>query len=68
VSFNVEDRSKGKSIDQEETKNELKKGPKRDQSSLSVMNHSQFLFKMEVKANIKPYQGEIDNMKLNHWL
>ena len=23
---------------------------------------------METKVNIKPYQGEIDALKLNHWL
>jgi hypothetical protein len=23
---------------------------------------------MEVKVDIKPYQGEIDAVKLNHWL
>ena len=32
------------------------------------MNPSRSLFKMEVKVDIKPYQGEINALKLNHWL
>jgi hypothetical protein len=31
------------------------------------VNPSQSLFKMEAKVNIKPYQGEINALKLNHW-
>jgi hypothetical protein len=26
------------------------------------------IFKMEVKVDIKPYQGDIDVVKFNHWL
>ena len=36
--------------------------------SLSTNISSQPLFKMEDKFDIKPYQGEIDSLKLNHWL
>jgi hypothetical protein len=34
----------------------------------SAMNPSQSLFKMEVKLDIEPYQGDIDALKLNHLL
>jgi hypothetical protein len=33
-----------------------------------LQNPSHDLFKMEAKVDIKPYQGEIDALKLNHWL
>jgi hypothetical protein len=36
--------------------------------SLSVVNPSQSLFKMDVKVDINLYQGEINALKLNHWL
>jgi hypothetical protein len=32
------------------------------------MNPLQSLFNMEKKVYIKPYQGEIDALKLRHWL
>jgi hypothetical protein len=32
------------------------------------MNPSQCLFNMKVKVEINAYQGEIDALKLNHWL
>lgn len=54
--------------DQGEMENQSKKGPKKDKSSLSVMNQSKSLFKIEEKIHIKSYHGEIDGMKLNHWL
>jgi len=63
---NTEVQSKGRSRDQEEIENKPKKGPKKDQPSFSGMKHSQSLFKMEVKVDIKLYQGEIDTLKLNH--
>lgn len=47
--------------DQEETENEPKKAPERDQPSLSAMNHSKYLFKMESKVDINAH-------KLNHLL
>lgn len=40
----------------------------KEQVSTSVVKRSQYLFKMEVKVDLKPYQGEIDDFKLNHWL
>lgn len=65
---NAEDQSKSRSGDWEKIENGPKKGHKINQPSLSVVNHSQALFKMEAKVDIKPYQGEIDALKLNHWL
>lgn len=35
--------------------------------STSVVKRSQYLFKMEVKVDIKTYQSEIDDFKLNNW-
>jgi hypothetical protein len=32
------------------------------------MNPSYSLFKMEEKLDINPYQGEIDALKMSHWL
>jgi hypothetical protein len=32
------------------------------------MTSSQSIFKMDAKVDIKPYQGEIDVINLNHWL
>jgi hypothetical protein len=32
------------------------------------MNPSQSLFNMKTKVDINPYQGEINALKLNHWL
>jgi hypothetical protein len=32
------------------------------------VNPSQSLFKMEEKVDIKPYQDDIEALKLNHWL
>ena len=63
---NVEVRSEGGLADQEDIENRPKKEPRKDQPSLSAMNQS--LFKMEEKLDIKPYHGEIDALKLNHWL
>jgi hypothetical protein len=57
---------RGNQKDQEEK--ESWKESEKEQSSSSVMNPSQSLFKMEVKVDINPYQGEIDALKLNHWL
>lgn len=49
-------------------KNQPKKEPRKDQPSLSVVNQSQPLFKIESKLDIKLYQNKIDNLKLYHWL
>jgi hypothetical protein len=32
------------------------------------VNPSQSLFNMEAKVDIESYQGDIDALKLNHWL
>jgi len=40
----------------------------KEKVSTSVVKRSQYLFKTEVKVDLKPYQGEIDDFKLNHWL
>jgi hypothetical protein len=45
----------------EEEKFKLEKGSSSNQSS-------QHLFKGEAKINIKPYEGEVDMVKLNNWL
>jgi hypothetical protein len=60
--------SEGKSGDNEDPEKESRKGLEKDQPSLSVVNPSQSIFKMEAKVGIKPYQGEINALKLNHWL
>jgi hypothetical protein len=60
--------SEGKLVDNEDLKKELRKEPEKEKPSLIVVNPSYSLFKMEVKVNINPYQGEIDILKLNHWL
>lgn len=44
---NTKERLEERLGDQEETKNQPNKGPKRDRPSSSVMNHSHPLFKME---------------------
>jgi hypothetical protein len=49
-------------------KKESKREPKKEKPSSSAITPSQPLFKMEVKVYIKPYQGEIDVVKLNYWL
>lgn len=48
----------------EEINEEHKKEPQKESPSSSVLNHSQSLFKMDMKVDIKPYQGEIDSLKL----
>lgn len=44
------------------------KNPEKEQMSFSAMNHSKSLLKREEKVYIKPYQGDINALKLNHWL
>lgn len=63
---NVKVQSKGRSGYWEEIKEELNKDLKKDKHNLSAMNHSQSLFKIKGKVDIKLFQGEIDDMKLNH--
>jgi hypothetical protein len=60
--------SEGKLGNNEDPKKESRKNPKKDQLSFSVVNPSQSLFNMEVKVDIKPDQGEISALTLNHWL
>jgi hypothetical protein len=58
-----------KSRDSEYLENESRKYLDKDQQISSAITFSQSLFKIEVKVDIKPYQlGEIDVVKLNHWL
>jgi hypothetical protein len=54
--------------DSEDPKKELKKDLEKEQPSSSAITPSQPLFKMEAKVDIKPCQGEIDVVKLNHSL
>jgi hypothetical protein len=65
---NSEIRSDGKLGDNKDPEKESRKEPKKEQSSSSTINPSQYLFNMEEKVDINPYQGEIDALKLNHWL
>jgi hypothetical protein len=67
-SSNSEIRSKGKSRDNQDLEKESGKEPEKEKSSFSSINLSQSLLNMEVKVDIKTYQGEIDALKLNHWL
>jgi hypothetical protein len=57
-----------KSRDNENPKKELKRDPNKERLSLSAITSSQYLFKVEVKVDIKPCQDEIDVLKLNRWL
>jgi len=68
VCSNVDIRSEGRMGDLEEKKRESTKELGNDQPSSIYMNHSQSSFKMEVKVDIKPYQGEINSLKLKKWL
>jgi len=52
----------------EDLENESKKELKKEQPSSSAITPLQSLFKMEAKLDIKPYQGEINVVKLNNWL
>jgi hypothetical protein len=61
-------RSEGKSKDNEDPEKESQKELGKEQPTSSVVNPSQSLFKMEAKVDIKPYQGEINSLKLNHSL
>ena len=63
---NAKDKSKGGSGDREDTDNQPKKEPGKDQPSSSVMNQS--LFKVEEKVDIKPYHRNINIFNPNHWL
>jgi hypothetical protein len=44
------------------------KEPEKEFLSSSGINPSHSLFKMEMKVDINPYQGNINALKLNHWL
>jgi hypothetical protein len=65
---NSEIKSKEKSRDHEDSGKESRKESEKEQLSSGAMNPSQSLFKMKAKVDIKPYQGEIDALKLNHQL
>jgi hypothetical protein len=52
--FNSKNKLKGKSEDREDSGNESWKEYEKEKLSLSVVNPSQSLFKMEAKLDIKP--------------
>jgi hypothetical protein len=66
--FNSDIRSEGKLKDREDSEKELWKESEKEQLSSSDIKPSQYLFKMEAKVDINPYQGEIDALKMNNWL
>jgi hypothetical protein len=61
-------RSNRKSRDNEDLKNEPWKGLRKEKSISTSIKPSYSLFNMESKVDINPYQDEIDELKLNHWL
>lgn len=65
---NAEDKSKGRLGDWEGTEKQPKEGPRKYQPSWIGVNHSQSLFNIKVKPDIKPHQGEINALKLNYSL
>jgi hypothetical protein len=65
---NLEIGSNGKPRDNEDLEKELRKELEKEKSSSSSITPSYYLFKMEAKVNTKSYQGDIDVVKLNHWL
>jgi hypothetical protein len=65
---NSEIGSEGKLGDNEDLEKKSRKEPKKEKPSSIAIIPSQYLFKMEVKVYIKPYQGEINVLKLNDWL
>jgi hypothetical protein len=66
--FNSEVGSDEKSGDIKDPKKDSKKDPENENPSSSTITPLQTLFEMKVKVDIKPYQGEINTIKLNHWL
>ena len=62
--LNAKEKSKEGSGDREDTDNQPKKEPGKDQPNSNVVNQS--LFKKEEKVNKNPYHGRIDTLKLNH--
>ena len=65
---NSELKSKGKLGENEDPRNESSKDPKKEKPSSSTITPSQYLFKMEKKVDINPYQGDIKALRLNNWL
>lgn len=65
--FNLDTGLAEKSEEIKDPENESKKELEKEQPSSSAIT-PQYLFKMEAKVDIKPYQSEIDVIKLNHWL
>jgi hypothetical protein len=64
----LEVRSEEKPIDSENLEKEMKKRVRERKPSSNVITPSQIVFKMEVKVDINPYQGQIDVVNLNQWL
>lgn len=54
---NLKEKSEGGLGDSEEINNQLKKEIRKDKSSLSIVNQSRYLFKMEANVDIKPYHN-----------
>jgi nicotinic acid phosphoribosyltransferase len=68
VTSKLEDELDEKSTYSEYLQKESKQGPEKEKPSYSAITPSQPLFKMEANVDIKPYHGEIDVVKMNHWL
>jgi hypothetical protein len=60
--------SEGKPRNNKNLEKESRKEPEKDQPISSAITPSESLFKMEVKVDMKPYKGEIEEVKLNHKL
>ena len=58
----------GKIEDKSDPEKEPTKEPDIELLSYGTNIPSQSLFNIEAKVDIKLYQGEIDTLKLNHWL
>jgi len=54
--------------DNKDLEKQLKKERDKERPSSSAFVSSQFLFKVEVKVDIKPYQEEINVVEFNQWL
>jgi hypothetical protein len=61
-------RSHEKSGDNKYLENNLREELEKEKLSSNTINPSQYLFNMEEKVYINTYKGDIDALKLNHWL
>jgi hypothetical protein len=67
ISSNLELGLDEKYRDNKDLKKDLKKEPKKEIPSFNAIT-PQYLFRVEEKVDIKPYQGDIDVVKMNQWL